>query len=161
MKPLIYIETTIPSYLASRLSTNIITAGQQILTREWWEQERHHYRLYVSQAVLDECGGGDAEQAKKRLAIVRSLPLLQINDTVAELSAVYMSLLCIPSSASMDAIHLAISVAHHVDYMLTWNCRHLAHGETRLKLHRYNAANGLHEPMIVTPQELEGNHDIS
>jgi hypothetical protein len=149
------------SYLASRLSTNIITAGQQILTREWWEQERHHYRLHVSQAVLDECGGGDTEQAKKRLSIIRTLPLLQINNTVAALSATYMNLLGIPSSAAMDAIHLAISVAHNVDYMLTWNCRHLAHGETRLKLHRYNAANGLHEPMIVTPQELEGNHDIS
>ena len=161
MKPSIYIETTIPSYLASRLSTNIITAGQQILTREWWEQERHHYRLYVSQAVLDESGGGNAEQAKKRLALIRAIPLLPINDTVAALSAVYMNLLSIPLSASMDAIHLAISVAHRIDYLLTWNCRHLAHGETRRKLHRYNATNELHEPMIVTPQEMEGSHDIS
>jgi hypothetical protein len=119
MKPMIYIETTIPSYLASRLTTNLITAGQQILTREWWEQERHRYRLYVSQAVLDECGGGDAELAKKRLSIIRTLPLLHINDSVAALSAVYMNLLGIPSSAAMDAVHLAISVAHNVDYMLT------------------------------------------
>ena len=161
MKPSIYIETSIPSYLASRLSTNIITAGQQILTREWWEQERHHYRLFVSQAVLDECCGGNLEQAKKRQTIIRTLPLLPINDSVAALSASYMVLLGIPTSSAMDAIHLAISVAHRIDYLLTWNCRHLAHGEIRTKMHNYNAAHGLHEPMIVTPQELEGRNDIS
>lgn len=116
MKPTIYMETTIPSYLASRLSTNIITAGQQILTRDWWEQERHHYRLYVSQAVLDECGGGDKEQAKKRLAIIRSIPLLPINDAVGVQAAIYMDLLGIPTSSAMDAIHLAISVAYRIDY---------------------------------------------
>lgn len=154
MRPSVYIETTIPSYLAARLSSNIITAGQQIMTREWWDQERHHYRLHVSQAVLDECRGGDPEQARKRLTIIRSFPLLPINDAVAVLSAEYMKLLCIPVSAALDAVHLAVSVTHRIDYMLTWNCKHLAHGDTRLKMHRYNAAHGLHEPMIVTPQEL-------
>ncbi|MEI6209140.1 MAG: type II toxin-antitoxin system VapC family toxin [Desulfuromonadales bacterium] len=161
MKPTVYIETTIPSYLAARLSTNIITAGQQILTHEWWEQERQKYRLYVSQAVLDECGGGNAEQAKKRLTLIRTFSLLPINDAVAELSAGYMNLLGIPPSSAMDAIHLAVSVVHRIDYLLTWNCRHLAHGETRMKLHRHNTTNGLHEPIIVTPQELEGRYDVS
>jgi hypothetical protein len=117
--------------------------------------------LYISQAVLDECRGGNAEQAKKRLALIRSAPLLTINDEVAELSDVYMNLFGIPVSSAMDAIHLAICVAHRIDYLLTWNCRHLAHGETRMKLHHYNTAHGLHEPMIVTPQEMEGNNDIS
>ena len=86
---------------------------------------------------------------------------MEIMRTIRMHSAAYMEVLGIPSSSAMDAIHLAISVTHRVDYLMTWNFRHLAHGETRLKLHCYNAAHRLHEPMIVTPQEMEGDHDIS
>ena len=93
---------------------------------------------------------------KKRLALIRSLSLLPIDDNVASLSAVYMDLLAIPTSSAMDAIHLATTVVHRIDYLLTWNCKHLAHGETRVKLHRYTAIHGLYEHMIVTPQELGG-----
>jgi hypothetical protein len=153
--PTVYLETTIPSYLTARLSNFIVVAGQQMITREWWETAHEHYELYVSEAVLEECRAGDPLVAEKRFELVKALPVLAINDRIISLAETYWNLLSIPEKAKIDALHLAFAVAYELDYLLTWNCKHLAHGEVRTKLHRYNQEHGLFEPMIVTPQELQ------
>jgi predicted nucleic acid-binding protein len=150
----VYLETTIPSYLASRMSSYMIVAAQQLITREWWETAHLHYDLYVSEAVLEECRAGDPELAEKRVEIVQSLPVLAIDDGIVSIASTYQNLLAIPEKSKVDALHLAYAVHYEIDYLLTWNCKHLAHGEVRTRLHRYNQAHELFEPMIVTPQEL-------
>jgi len=152
--PTIYLETTIPSYLSARLSNYMIVAAQQLITREWWDTAHLQYELYVSEAVLDECRAGDPEIAGKRVEIVQTLPVLAISDTIVSLANSYQQILAIPEKSKVDALHLAYAVVYEMDYLLTWNCKHLAHGEIRTRLHRYNQTKGLFEPMIVTPQEL-------
>jgi len=132
----------------------MIVAAQQMITREWWDTAHNNYELYVSEAVLDECRAGDPFIAEKRFELVKHLPVLAINDAVISMSTIYHNLLTIPEKSKIDALHLAFAVAYEVDYLLTWNCKHLAHGEVRTRLHRYNQEHGLFEPMIVTPQEL-------
>jgi len=150
----VYLETTIPSYLVARLSNYMIVAAQQLITREWWDTAHLHYDLYVSEAVLEECRAGDPAIAEKRVEIVHALPVLAINNEIISIASTYQNLLSIPEKSKVDALHLAFAVLYEMDYLLTWNCKHLAHGEVRTRLHRYNQTHGLFEPMIVTPQEL-------
>ncbi|RIV19581.1 DNA-binding protein [Alicyclobacillaceae bacterium I2511] len=155
----VYVETTIPSYLTSRLSRDIVVAAQQQITREWWDGARSDFLLYVSEAVLDECSAGDQELAQRRLDVVTEFPILRITNEVIKLAETYVQLLEIPERAKVDAVHLSVAVIYEVDYLLTWNCKHLAHGGIRTKIHRYNRTQALHEPMIVTPLELMGGTD--
>ena len=155
----VYVETTIPSYLTSRLSRDIVVAAQQQITREWWDESRPYFLLYVSEAVLDECRSGDQELAQRRMSVITELPILRITNEVIKLAETYAQILEIPERAKVDAIHLSVAVTYEVDYLLTWNCKHLAHGGVRTKIHRYNRINELHEPMIVTPLELMGGRD--
>jgi predicted nucleic acid-binding protein len=133
----VYIETTIPSYLAAKPSRDIIVAAQQQVTAEWWSESHRKYDLYLSEAVLDECAAGDHEAAGKRLKFIGNLPILKITTEVVRIAIIYGKLLAIPDKSKADAVHLALAVYHEMDYLLTWNCKH-----------------GLFEPMIVTPSEL-------
>ncbi len=150
----IYLETTIPSYLAARPSRDIIVAAQQQITRDWWETYRSQHDIFISEAVLEECQAGDRIASKRRMAILDKFPLLKISDSVIKLAEKYALLLEIPERAKVDAIHLSLAVAYEMDYLLTWNCKHLAHGEVRMKIHQYNGRHAMYEPMIVTPLEL-------
>ena len=150
----VYLETTIPSYLIARLSSSIVIAAQQILTREWWDQSRKNYDIYVSEAVVDECSAGDPDAAAKRIELIKDLRILAINNEVVQLSEIYGGVLNLPERSKIDALHMAFAVHYEMDYLLTWNCRHLAHGEVRTAIHKYNSAHGMFEPMIVTPMEL-------
>lgn len=150
----VYIETTVPSYLAARASRDIIVAAQQQITLEWWEESHLKYALYVSEAVLDECQAGDAKAAHRRLEYINHLSILRVTDEAVKLALLYSDILAIPEKSKVDAVHLALCVVYEMDYLLTWNCKHLAHGEVRTKLHSYNNHHGLFEPMVVTPLEL-------
>jgi predicted nucleic acid-binding protein len=152
--PTVYIETTIPSYLAAKPSRDIIVAAQQQVTAEWWNESHSKYDLYISEAVIDECAAGDHEVASRRLKSIRNFPILKLTEEVVQIAIIYGRLLAIPDKSKADAVHLALAVYHEMDYLLTWNCKHLAHGEVRTKIHQYNMRNGLFEPMIVTPSEL-------
>ncbi len=94
--PTVYIETTIPSYLAARLSNYMIVAAQQIITRDWWDTAQLNYDLYISEAVLEECRAGDPKIADKRVKLVGNLPILAINDEIVSLALVYHNILVIP-----------------------------------------------------------------
>lgn len=101
-----------------------------------------------------ECAAGDPDAASRRLDLIKNLRILAINDEVVRLSEIYAGVLDLPERSKIDALHMAFAVHYETDYLLTWNCRHLAHGEVRTAIHKYNGAHGMFEPMIVTPMEL-------
>ncbi len=150
----VYIETTIPSYITSRLSRDLIIAGNQQLSREWWENERSSYDLYISEIVIAECRMGDTEAAKNRLDLLKEIKILKLTDDVNTLAYDYFKLFDIPEKSKLDTYHLAFTVLSEIDYLLTWNCTHIAHGEIRSKLRDYNKSKNLFEPILLTPYEL-------
>src|SRR5437762_4712977 len=126
MKSRLYLETTIPSYLTSRPSRDLIIAGHQELTREWWEKRRDAFQLYISQLVVDEARGGNPVAARERLKALQDLPLLDIIPEVTELASGILASGKIPRKAATDAAHIAIAAVHGMDFLVTWNCVHIA-----------------------------------
>ncbi|MDQ0285892.1 putative nucleic acid-binding protein [Desulfofundulus luciae] len=153
-KPTLYLETTIPSYLAARPSRDLIIAANQQATHEWWNEERKNFKIYISQAVLIEAKAGDPEVAFQRVKHLEGLEILPATEEVEKMAKEYLAVLGIPKKSALDAVHIAYAVVYKLDYLLTWNCKHLAHGEIRRKLRRYNGSIGLETPEIVTPIEL-------
>jgi len=152
--PTLYLESTVPSYLAARPSRDLVVAAHQQITHEWWTHARPGFDIYISQAVLDEVRAGDADAAARRLAFVIGLPRLAATEEVDELAAEYQGQLGLPVAARLDAVHLAYCVAYELDYLLTWNCAHLANGRVIQRLQALNLALGLRTPIILTPEEL-------
>src|SRR5471030_1860378 len=122
MKPKVYLETTIASYLTARTSRDLVVAAHQELTAEWWNQHRNRFSLFVSGLVLQEAGGGDPGAAAGRLAELRGIAVLELNDDVRELARRFLESGLIPAKAVEDAFHVAIATLHGMDYLLTWNC---------------------------------------
>lgn len=150
----VYIETTIPSYITSDLSNDIIILGHQKLTIDWWKNNRKYYELYSSEIVLEEISRGDKEQAKKRTELLQGIEILDFNKEVEELGIKYFSHLRLPKKALFDAFHIALTVYYQMHFMLTWNCKHLANANVRLKILEYNLKLGNKTPDICTPEEL-------
>jgi predicted nucleic acid-binding protein len=153
----VYIETTIPSYLTARPSRDIVQAARQQLTREWWDVERRNYDLCISQIVLDEAAAGDAEAAQRRMAVIDTLPLLDLTFEVDGLAGTIMQSGLLPASASRDAVHIAVTAVHQVHFLLTWNCRHIANATIFRDLQIIIMSAGYDMPVICTPEELLGN----
>ena len=157
MKPSLYLETTIPSYLAARPSNNLIIAGRQAVTHEFYKFERHKYEICISEHVLRECSDGDASAAKRRLSWLEGIEVLNDTAEVKPLAEIYARLLSIPEKSKADALHLAICCIHGIDILLSWNCKHLGF-ESMRKIQRYNDANGLQTPQMITPDSLIGKN---
>jgi len=153
----IYIETTIPSYLTARPSRDIVQAARQQLTREWWDVERRNYDLCISQIVLDEVAAGDAEAAQRRMAVIDTLPLLDLTFEVDGLAEIIMQSGLLPASASRDAVHIAVTAIHQVHFLLTWNFRHIANATIFRDLQHIIMSAGYDMPVICTPEELLGD----
>jgi hypothetical protein len=155
--PSVYLETTIPSYLVARQSKNLRLAADQAATHEWWNERRHEYKLYVSAAVLTEVEAGDPEVASKRVAVLDGIPELTAKNEISGLANLLLSRQIIPAVAAVDAVHLAYSAVYAVDFLLTWNCKHIHN----LKLERRIEATcndlGYTCPIICTPAELLGS----
>ena len=152
----IYIETTIPSYLAARPSRDLLQAARQQITHTWWNDARHHYDLCISEIVLDEVASGDADAAHRRLTLLHEIPLLDLTDTVNDVAKDIMASGLLPQEATRDAIHMAVSSVHGIDILLTWNCRHIANAAIIKELHIIVANSGYGLPILCTPQELIG-----
>jgi len=150
----VYIETTIPSYLGSRPSNDPLKSSRQKLTHEWWNQERKHYYLFSSIFVSDEASGGDPSAARERLEYLKGIPELPVTTDVASLAAEIASLLSLPDHAVLDASHLAMAIVHRIDFLLTWNCTHLANPILQRDLIEYCSYHNLHTPVICTPELL-------
>ena len=156
MSETVYIETSILGYLTARSTKNLILAGNIEVTKDWWQLRRSDFNLYISQVVLDEVGKGDAEIATKRLEILRDLPLLEVTKTVEDLAAQFMARSNLPPKASDDAIHIALATVNRLDYLLTWNCKHIANAQIQKKLQQICSSFGCTLPIICTPYELMG-----
>lgn len=149
-------ETTIVSYLTATPSGDIIKAAHQRLTREWWAK-RDHFDVFVSQAVLKESARGDRNEAARRLAALQGIPVLAGGVDVSELVERFITSSAFPAKAFIDAVHVAVSVVHGMNYLLTWNCTHIANAAIRGKIEGVCRASGFEPPTICTPEELMEN----
>jgi len=159
MKPKVYIETTIISYLASKPSRDLITAAHQQITHDWWETRLDDFEVYISQFVLDEAGAGDADAAVRRLTLLSSFPLLDATPEAFELAGALVARGAIPPRKAADAAHIAVATVHHMQFLLTWNCTHLANAEVLAQVQVICAGLGYAAPIVCTPEELLGGQD--
>jgi len=153
-KPKVYIETSIVSYLTAWPSRDLVTAARQQITREWWETRREGFELFISQSVIDEASAGDPDAAKRRLEALNTLPLLNPMEEGDELAQTFMEQVPLPNEAAADALHLAITVVNGINYLLTWNCTHLANAALRNNIESVCRNKGYEPPIICTPEEL-------
>ena len=149
----VYIETGIVSYLRARPSRDVVLAAHQALTRRWW-RGRRNYSLFVSQVVADEAIRGDRLASARRLRALRGIPRLALNEAATELAAELVRRGALPRTATVDAFHIGIAAAHQVDYLLTWNCKHLANATMRSTIETTCRSSGFMPPIICTPEEL-------
>jgi hypothetical protein len=152
--PTVYVETTIPSYLTAAPSRDLVVAAQQQITREWWATAKDRFELFVSEAVLQEIRAGDPDMTARRMQIVDGLPVLDVTSQVDSLVEVYQERLGLPDRARPDIVHIAISVAYELDYLLTWNCAHIANGHVIRRLMEVNHVLGRFTPLLLTPDQL-------
>lgn len=143
-----------PSYLASRPSSQPGIAEDQATTHAWWRDERPRYRLYTSLFTVDEASSGDASAAQRRLIWLNGIPQLEIKPEIEPLAESLVKLLGLPSKAVMDAFHVSFCIIHQMDYLLTWNCTHLANPVLQKELVEYCRYHDLYVPIICTPELL-------
>jgi predicted nucleic acid-binding protein len=149
-----YIETTIIGHIAGRLHKDPRVASQQQLTRDWWIQAPAKLEILISQLVIDECNGGDPTAATERLTVVNSIRLLDILPECKILAGQLLAAKAIPQTEPRDALHVAIAAVHQVNYLLTWNYKHIANAGMRQKIEYVIRSAGYEPPVICTPQEL-------
>lgn len=152
----VYLETTIVSYLSARPSRDLVLAAKQQTTRDWWELRRAQFDLHISQIVLDEASEGDQDAAARRAELLTGLPMLDVSPEAIELGESIARGGVLPHRAARDALHLGIATVHGIDYLLTWNCTHLANAEIVRVANRFIEARGYEPPIICTPDELMG-----
>jgi hypothetical protein len=152
----VYVETSVISYYTARPSRDIVTAARQTLTQEWWEDAREKFDLYVSVLVVEEAKAGGAEAAQRRLAAISGLPILEINDAAEQLGKRLMDEGAIPSTRGEDALHISLATVHGMDFLLTWNFRHINNAEMKARIRTIIEAVGYESPVICSPEELGG-----
>lgn len=152
----VYIETSIVSYLTARPARDLLAAAWQNATSRWWDGPRTRFALFTSQLVVEEATQGDATAAERRLHALKDIAHLAMPDPVAALGDELIRGGALPESATGDALHVAIAAYHGIDYLLTWNCRHLDNAEMRPLMRSVCAIKGYTCPEICTPLELMG-----
>ena len=158
MKPTLYIETSVISYLASRTSRDLIVAAHQEITREWWEEHRSEFDLCSSEVVIEEASLGDEQTARKRISYLENIALLEVNKEATQLAQLFIEQGPLPSTAVNDALHIAITTVHQKELLLTWNCKHIANPIMQKSLEKICTKNGYEKPTMCTPQDLLGKY---
>jgi predicted nucleic acid-binding protein len=153
----LYLETSVVSYLTARPSSAIITAARQLLTHRWWSLRRTSFEILASELVLEEAARGDADAAARRLAALEAIPILGITPAASELAETIMRAHLLPASAFPDALHIAVASVHAVEYLLTWNCSHIANAELLPRVTTLVEDTGFNMPFVCTPEELLGD----
>ena len=154
MKPKVYLETTIVSYLTALPSRDLITAAHQQITQQWWNTQRTRFDLFVAPPVMQEARVGDPEAAARRLAALHGIPLLALSEEATGLAQALIAPGPLPVNAVVDALHIAIAAVNGVHYLLTWNCTHIANAEIRSDIEDVCRAHGYEPPVLCTPEEL-------
>ncbi len=152
----VYLETTFISYLVARPSRDVIVAGHQQTTHDWWANRRSQFECSVSQVVIDEASLGDPAEVQKRLAIIAGLPTLEVTEDAKALTKAIMAAGMLPPRAFPDAAHVAVSAIHGLDYLITWNCKHLANAQIARRIAAVCEKLSQKVPIICTPEELMG-----
>ena len=152
----VYLETTFISYLVARPSRDVIVAGHQQTTQDWWTNRRSQFECMVSQVVIDEASLGDPAEIQKRLAIIRELSALELTEDADLLADAIMAVGILPQRAVRDAAHVAVAAVHAIDYLLTWNCKHLANAQIVKRIALVCEKQGHQMPIICTPEVLMG-----
>lgn len=153
MKPKVYLETSVPSYLTAKRSRDLIMAANQEITEEWWDN-REQFDLYLSALVIQEASSGDANASQKRLKALENIPELDVTTEVENFAKALIQKVPLPEKAQIDALHIAIATLNGMDYLLTWNCAHIANAVLRPKIEALCREFGYEPPTICTPQEL-------
>lgn len=153
-KPAVYLETSVIGYATSRPSRDLVVAARQQITREWFDLRADACELFISELVASEAWGGDEDAARERAAFVRRMPQLRITDAAGELAARLVESGAVPRKAAEDALHIAVAAVHGIDYLLTWNCKHIANATMRPAIEAVCRAVGYEPPVICTPEEL-------
>ena len=156
MNETVYIETSILGYLTARPSRDIVVAANIEITREWWDTRRSNFLLYSSQVAVKETSQGDAAIAAQRLEILHNFSLLDLNQSVLDLAEQFLGRSNLPTKADVDAVHIAAATVHGMDYLLTWNCKHIANAQIQRKLAEISLDFGYELPILCTPYELLG-----
>ena len=154
MKPKICIETSIPSYLTARPSNDIRAMANQNTTIEWWENRKAEFEVFVSEFVIAESSQGHPEASARRMAAIEGIPELDVTEDVKNLPKALIAEGPIPQQAEIDAYHIAVAAVNGMDYLLTWNCTHIANAVLRPKVEAVCRSHGYEPPIICTPQEL-------
>ena len=154
VKPKVYLETTIPSLLTAWPSRDVLTAGQQQATRDWWNERRSLYELYASVLVMEESKRGDVLAVAERTKVLHECLVLPFPAEAEQLTGALLASGLIPPKAQADAAHIAIAAVHGMDFLLTWNCRHIANATIVDKLRSICEEEGFEAPIICTPYEL-------
>ena len=152
----VYIETSIISYLTARVSRDLIVAGHQQMTEEWWNIQKSRFQLWASELVVEEASAGDANAAAERLSVLNTIKMLDVTEEAGFLASALLERGSLPAKASADALHIAIAAVHNVDYLLTWNCKHIANAEMRPVIESVCRHMGFNPPILCTPEELMG-----
>lgn len=150
----VYIETTVISYLTARPSQDVVIAGHQKVTRDWWDQCREKFEAVASQLVLREASAGDAQAAQVRIERLATLTLLEVTEEAMSVAQEPLATGAVPEQAAEDALHIAVAVSNGVEYLLTWNCKHLANAAMRTKIDDVCRSFGYDPVIICTPEEL-------
>lgn len=157
MKATVYIESSVISYLVSKPNRDIIIAGRQAITHDWWENHRHRFELRISILVEEEIGKGDPTAASRRLEAVAEVPSLMISDEALILAQTLLSKGAVPKGSEEDALHIGIAAAQGADYLLTWNFKHINNAETKAAIVEIIESFGYLCPQLCSPEELGGS----
>ena len=150
----VYIETSIVSFLRARPNSHVVSAARQLLTQRWWNEERHNYQLVTSQYVLDEASKGDPQLAAERVTALAGIPLLEISDAIPTLADHLLASAILPANARLDALHICAAAFHRLEYLLTWNCTHIANARILPRIGEALRSLGHELPVVCTPEEM-------
>ena len=154
MSVTVYVESSVISYLASRPSRDLVTAARQTITLEWWEERRRQCEVYISTLVEEEISRGDSSAAKRRLAYVAEIPALEVTDQANTLAKDFLKQRAVPKNSAEDALHIGIAAAAGMEYLLTWNFKHINNAETKTMIAKVIEAHGFVSPVLCSPEEL-------
>ena len=152
-RPKIYLESSTISYLTAKPSENLPQKFRQERTRLWWEY-RDRFELFISKTVVEEIQLGDQKAARLRLEIVEGISVLPRSDQVELLARVFVSAGAVPPIAVFDAYHIISAAIHQMDYLLTWNQKHIANPLKRCQMEELIRGFQLKPSLIITPENL-------
>ncbi len=156
INPIVYIESSVISYLVSRPSRDVVIAGRQAISHDWWENHRQRFELRVSALVEEEISRGDSLAAQRRLSLIEDIPSLAISDEATKLAELLLTQGAVSEGSEEDALHIGIAAAQGADYLLTWNFKHINNAEIRSAITKVVESCGLACPQICSPEELGG-----